>query len=101
MYINERILKNKKKINSWIWKRPVGSHVTCGMWRNKPYFSIFLDQVVKSILLSINITLLVQVNGTDRKGMVQCFPRYILGIEVDLTGELVSCGDVVKISTIT
>ena len=63
----KEFLKNKK-INSWVWKRPVGSHVTCGMWRNKPCFSIFLVQVEKKKKknFTVNITLLVQVNETDR-----------------------------------
>ena len=79
-YIDKRIKIIKHK---FLGQREAG-WMLCHMWR-KPRFSIFLVQFVKNILKHKHYFTSLSKQNRCEKVMSQCFPWYILEVEIDLT----------------
>ena len=79
-YIDKRIKIIKHK---FLGQREAG-WMSCHIWR-KPRFSIFLVQFVKNILKHKHYFTSLSKQNRCEKVMSQCFPWYILEVEIDLT----------------
>ena len=68
-----------------IWRKPRFSIFLVQVVKNKPHFSIFLVQFVKNIVKHKHYFTSLSKQNRCEKVMSQCFPWYILEVEIDLT----------------
>ena len=68
-----------------MWRKPRFSIFLVQVVKNKPHFSIFLVQFVKNTVNHKHYFTGLSQRNRHEKVLIQCFPWYILEVEIDLT----------------